>query len=139
MRRARAERAGAVNTLVLEDTGNHYGDNTDGAGLVRDLCDNHGVTLQHARLLLLGAGGAKRGKGAGVFLDEDAVAVAQRDVELGGERREEAASCDVDRKCVLCVGPAGGEDALPVERVHPARALPLELLLPPGPGPPPPR
>ena len=56
-RSARAERAGAVNTLVLEDTGNHYGDNTDGAGLVRDLCDNHGVTLQHARLLLLGAGG----------------------------------------------------------------------------------
>jgi shikimate dehydrogenase len=60
-RSARAERAGAVNTLVLEDTGNHYGDNTDGAGLVRDLRDNHGVTLQHARLLLLGAGGAARG------------------------------------------------------------------------------
>ena len=60
-RSARAERAGAVNTLVLEDSGNHYGDNTDGAGLVRDLCDNHGATLHHARLLLLGAGGAARG------------------------------------------------------------------------------
>jgi shikimate dehydrogenase len=60
-RSIRAERAGAVNTLVLADSGNHYGDNTDGAGLVRDLRDNHAATLQHARLLLVGAGGAARG------------------------------------------------------------------------------
>ena len=60
-RSARAERAGAVNTLVLHDSGKHFGDNTDGAGLVRDLRDNNGATLQHARLLLVGAGGAARG------------------------------------------------------------------------------
>ena len=60
-RSARAERAGAVNTLVLHETGRHFGDNTDGAGLVRDLCDNHAATLHNARLLLVGAGGAARG------------------------------------------------------------------------------
>ena len=57
----RAERAGAVNTLVLDETGNHFGDNTDGAGLVRDLTVNHGATLAAKRLLLVGAGGAARG------------------------------------------------------------------------------
>ena len=57
----RAERAGAVNTLVLEQSGKHFGDNTDGTGLVRDLLRNHGSTLQQKRLLLVGAGGAARG------------------------------------------------------------------------------
>jgi len=60
-RSARAERAGAVNTLVLHDTGEHFGDNTDGAGLVRDLRNNHAASLRQARLLLVGAGGAARG------------------------------------------------------------------------------
>ena len=57
----RAERAGAVNTLLLDPSGKHFGDNTDGAGLVRDLLYNHGSTLQQKRLLLGGAGGAARG------------------------------------------------------------------------------
>ncbi|MQM38285.1 Shikimate dehydrogenase (NADP(+)) [wastewater metagenome] len=56
----RAERARAVNTLIISDAG-LYGDNTDGIGLVRDLRDNHGVTLAGARVLILGAGGAARG------------------------------------------------------------------------------
>jgi len=56
-----AERAGAVNTLVLNRDGCHYGDNTDGVGLVRDLCDNHGAVLTGRRILLIGAGGAARG------------------------------------------------------------------------------
>jgi shikimate dehydrogenase len=60
-RSARADRAGAVNTLVLGESGKYYGDNTDGAGLVRDLRDNHAATLRNARLLLVGAGGAARG------------------------------------------------------------------------------
>jgi shikimate dehydrogenase len=60
-RSQRAERAGAVNTLVLDQHGRHYGDNTDGAGLVRDLLMNNGATLNKQRLLLVGAGGAARG------------------------------------------------------------------------------
>jgi shikimate dehydrogenase len=57
----RAERAGAVNTLVLDERGRHFGDNTDGAGLVRDLLHNHSAVLKNKRLLLVGAGGAARG------------------------------------------------------------------------------
>lgn len=56
----RAEPAGAVNTLMLRDSV-LYGDNTDGAGLVRDLVQNHGVPLENRRILMLGAGGAARG------------------------------------------------------------------------------
>ncbi len=57
---ARAERAGAVNTLIFGPAGVR-GDNTDGPGLVRDLKMNHGFSLAGKRLLLLGAGGAARG------------------------------------------------------------------------------
>jgi shikimate dehydrogenase len=60
-RSARAQRAGAVNTLLLDPSGAHYGDNTDGVGLVRDLLSNEGCQLAGRRLLLLGAGGAARG------------------------------------------------------------------------------
>lgn len=56
----RADRAGAVNTLAAVD-GKLRGDNTDGAGLVRDLTVNLGCKLEGARVLLLGAGGAARG------------------------------------------------------------------------------
>lgn len=58
---ARAERSGAVNTLVFREPGDVLGDNTDGLGLVRDLTDNHRLTLKDKRILLLGAGGAARG------------------------------------------------------------------------------
>jgi len=59
-RSERASRAGAVNTLVRREDGWH-GDNTDGAGLVRDLTERHGLDLRGRRALLLGAGGAARG------------------------------------------------------------------------------
>lgn len=56
----RARRAGAVNTLVRNGDAWH-GDNTDGAGLVRDLTGRHALDLRARRTLLLGAGGAARG------------------------------------------------------------------------------
>jgi shikimate dehydrogenase len=58
---ARAERAGAVNTIARDDDRGLYGDNTDGIGLVRDLTVNLALSLQRRRILLLGAGGAARG------------------------------------------------------------------------------
>lgn len=62
---ARARRAGAVNTLLLEENGQGsefkvYGDTTDGIGLVHDLLQ-HGIALKGCRILVLGAGGAVRG------------------------------------------------------------------------------
>jgi shikimate dehydrogenase len=59
-RSARAEAAGAVNTLTF-DGGQVLGDNTDGIGLVRDLTGRLGFALAGVRVLLLGAGGASRG------------------------------------------------------------------------------
>ena len=55
----RAQLAGAVNTLWRTE-GKIFGDNTDGAGLVRDLLAQ-GIALHGARILLIGAGGAARG------------------------------------------------------------------------------
>lgn len=50
-----------MNTLSKLADGTLQGDNTDGAGLVRDLTVNAGVELAGKRILILGAGGAVRG------------------------------------------------------------------------------
>ncbi len=60
-RSARAQRAGAVNTIKFLDDGKVFGDNTDGIGLVRDLKRNLSLSLKGRKILLLGAGGAARG------------------------------------------------------------------------------
>lgn len=66
----RAELAGAVNTLIFAAPDDAAaggtpapitGDNTDGAGLLRDLEHNLGCRIAGRRVLLLGAGGAARG------------------------------------------------------------------------------
>ena len=56
----RARGAGAVNTLDFSGPA-IFGDNTDGAGLVRDLTANLDCPISARRVLLLGAGGAARG------------------------------------------------------------------------------
>lgn len=56
----RAKFAQAVNTLIFKD-GKIHGENTDGAGLMRDLEKNLKVGLHGRRILLMGAGGAARG------------------------------------------------------------------------------
>lgn len=58
---AEAEFAGAVNTLSVDNTGGLRGHNTDGIGLVTDICSNHGGSLANKNVLVLGAGGAARG------------------------------------------------------------------------------
>jgi shikimate dehydrogenase len=54
----RARLAGAINTIKVNANGNLFGDNTDGAGLLRDL-QAHKINLQ--KVLIIGAGGAVRG------------------------------------------------------------------------------
>jgi len=56
-----AERARAANTLVFEQPGDWFADNTDGRGLVRDLARHLGQSLFGQRILILGAGGAAAG------------------------------------------------------------------------------
>ena len=85
-RSERAERAGAVNTIAFHRDGESFGDNTDGAGLLRDLKANLGIVLKSRRLLVLGAGGAVRGV-LGPLLDEEpaAVVIANRTVDRADE------------------------------------------------------
>jgi len=56
----RATLAGAANVLTLQD-GKLMADNTDGAGLVKDIECNAGVQLRGRQVLLIGAGGAAAG------------------------------------------------------------------------------
>jgi shikimate dehydrogenase len=53
--------AQAANTLVYQPQSGWFAHTTDGAGLVADLCENHGVGLIDKRILILGAGGATAG------------------------------------------------------------------------------
>ncbi|WP_282364485.1 shikimate dehydrogenase [Pseudomonas sp. PS01297] len=79
---ARAQRAGAVNTLSKLADGTLLGDNTDGAGLVRDLTVNAGFSLKGKRILILGAGGAVRGALEPILAEGPAsVTIANRTVE----------------------------------------------------------
>lgn len=75
----RARQAGAANTLRAEPGGIHA-DNTDGAGLLRDLSSNLGVRITGARILVLGASGAARGAVAALLsADPGGIVVANRD------------------------------------------------------------
>ena len=56
----RARQAGAANVLCFDSAG-WRADNTDGAGLVRDLQEHAGWPLTGQRVLLIGAGGAAAG------------------------------------------------------------------------------
>jgi shikimate dehydrogenase len=79
---ARAAHSGAVNTLAMQKDGTILGDNTDGAGLVRDLCDNLGLVIIRRRILIVGAGGAARGVIAPLLALEPAqVVIANRTPE----------------------------------------------------------
>ena len=55
-----AKAAGAVNTIKMEND-TLYGENTDGIGLVNDLCNNLQQSIGGKDILILGAGGATQG------------------------------------------------------------------------------
>jgi shikimate dehydrogenase len=79
---ARAAHAAAVNTLARRNDGTILGDNTDGTGLVRDLCDNQGIVITHRRILIIGAGGASRGVLAPLLaLSPTEIVIANRTAE----------------------------------------------------------
>jgi shikimate dehydrogenase len=76
----RAALAGAVITLWQHD-GVMHGDNTDGAGLVRDL-QAQGIALTNASICILGAGGAARGV-LGPLLEQNpqSIVIANRSID----------------------------------------------------------
>ena len=76
----RALNASASNTLVFTQT-EVIGDNTDGAGLVRDIEYNLNVSLQGKNVLLMGAGGAAYGVVLPLLHAGAAITVANRTAE----------------------------------------------------------
>lgn len=91
----RATDAEAVNTLkFLPDR--IVGDNTDGAGLVRDIQDNLGIAIERKRILLLGAGGAAQGV-LYPLLDQEPVSlvIANRTLEKALEMQRKAEKRDL--------------------------------------------
>ena len=103
-RTPRAEAAGAVNTLLFE-AGQITGDNTDGAGLVRDLKNNLGCDPAGRRILLLGAGGAARGVILPLLLEQPAeLLIANRTEEAAARLALEFARLP---GCALEVKPDG--------------------------------
>ncbi len=74
----RARLAGAVNTLKFDGDA-ILGDNTDGIGFVRDVCERLKFRIKDASVLILGAGGGVRGL-IGALLEERPkwIAVANR-------------------------------------------------------------
>ncbi|HEU4457937.1 MAG TPA: shikimate dehydrogenase [Methylibium sp.] len=106
----RARLAQAANTLRFEpaEAGGWLADNTDGAGLVRDLMHNAGIDLRGRRLLLVGAGGAAAGA-MGPLIDagleqlalcnrsiDKAAALVERHAPLAAQRGVELAACALD-------------------------------------------
>ena len=109
-RTPRAEAAGAVNTLSFTD-GQIVGDNTDGAGLVRDLKHNLGCNPAGRRILLLGAGGAARGVILPLLLEQPArLVIANRTAEKAVRLVQEFARLPA---CAISIKPEScGFDAL---------------------------
>lgn len=74
----RAQGAQAVNTLKFDDN-TIFGDNTDGAGLLRDIEQNIGIPLHGKRVLLMGAGGAASGVVVPMLIANATITIVNRD------------------------------------------------------------
>lgn len=89
----RARLAEAVNTLKFEPDGTILGDNTDGAGLTRDIRENRGISFAGKRVLLMGAGGAARGVVLPILMEKPSqLVIANRTmskaIELAGTTKK---------------------------------------------------
>ena len=131
---ARANQAGAANTLSRRDDGTISGDNTDGVGLVRDMVANLGWTIRDKNVVVLGAGGAVRGVLELLLLEqprsllvvnrtpEKAVVLAERFAALGPVTAGGYSSLSSGATDLLINGTsaslAGELPPLPVELLH---------------------
>jgi len=125
---ARAAHAAAVNTLVaLGDR--ILGENTDGVGLVRDLCHNLHLVITHRRVLIIGAGGATRGVLAPLLaLEPTSVVIANRTPE----RAVALAAAFADLGTTQGVG-FGQIDGAPFDLIINATSASLSKEIPPIP------
>jgi shikimate dehydrogenase len=108
----RASLAGAVNTLKRLTDGKVLGDNTDGQGLVEDLCRQFG-SISGLNILLLGAGGAAQGVIAPLFsAGVTAICIANRTEQKAQTLAQRFASHGNAHGCSLDVLPGADFDLI---------------------------
>lgn len=92
--------ANAVNTVRFLEDGTIHGHNTDGSGLLIDLIENHGLSLEDSEILIAGAGGATRGI-LGPLLDRNplGIVVANRNVDKARQLAKTFSSCGSVEAC----------------------------------------
>jgi len=126
----RAAAAGAVNTLRFDADG-IFGDNTDGFGLVRDIEVNLGVSLEGARVLLLGAGGAARGVVLPMLERRPReITIVNRTAPKAHALIEQFAGAAGEFGCLLNGGGPGAFDPNPYDVIVNATAGSLDAALP---------
>ncbi|WP_321930792.1 shikimate dehydrogenase [Paraburkholderia guartelaensis] len=126
----RAAAAGAVNTLRFDADG-IFGDNTDGFGLVRDIEVNLGVSLEGARVLLLGAGGAARGVVLPMLERRPReITIVNRTAPKAHALIEQFAGAAGEFGCLLNGGGPGAFDPKPYDVIVNATAGSLDAALP---------
>ena len=88
-----ARRAGALNTVFMHKDGSLVGHNTDGSGLLADLCNTLQFDPNERRVLMIGAGGASRGV-LGPLLDRQpsTLVIANRTLTRAQELAEQFAA-----------------------------------------------
>ena len=105
-RTPRAQLAQAANTLRFDNDGGWLADNTDGAGLVRDITVNAGQALQGTRVLLLGAGGASSGVLGPLIKQKPAeLVIANRSMDKADALRERHAALALQQGVTLRIAP----------------------------------
>lgn len=101
----RATIAQAVNTLKFEND-EILGDNTDGAGLVRDIESNLEIPIAGKRILLLGAGGAARGVILPLLQQKPSLlAIANRTLKKQWHFRNSSVPMAIASRAILCISP----------------------------------
>jgi shikimate dehydrogenase len=126
----RASAAGAVNTLRFDADG-VYGENTDGVGLVSDIEKNLGVSLNGARVLLLGAGGAARGAVLPMLeRGPRSLTIVNRTEHKALSLVEQFARAAQEAGCALTGGAPGAIEPMPYDVVVNATAGSLTAQLP---------
>lgn len=93
---AHTTKIGACNTVVRAQDGKLYGFNTDAAGIIRPL-ERRLSTLEDARILVLGAGGAARAAVFGLKERGSEVYVLNRNVEAGKRLARQARARSIKR------------------------------------------
>lgn len=117
--------AGAVNTVVIEDSKKLRGYNTDGSGFV-EACEEAGIALTNRKVLLLGAGGAAASIALAVVRQgAEELHILNRNIEHARELAEKLRAAGAATKVEACSVGALSETAPGAEVI--VNATPLGM------------